>query len=294
MASQIVVGTRGSALALAQTELVIGWLRAKTPDLFIKTKTIATAGDSRTETSISDGVFVKEIEESLLKGEIDLAVHSLKDLPTEPPPGLGIAAVPVRGDSRDGLVGRTLKDLPRGARVGTSSPRRSAQIRRLRPDVQVTDIRGNVPKRISKVLSGDLDAVLLAVAGLNRLGIEADQVFEHEEILPAPGQGAIALEVREDDRTMNEIAETIDDASTRAAVTAERALLRTLGGGCLLPLGTHGRVENGELLLDAAIVSSDGSREKRVQEIGDAQAPEELAERAAARLLGLGALELLK
>jgi hydroxymethylbilane synthase len=293
MRSTVVVGTRGSSLALAQTELVLDKLRKAAPDLSFETRAIVTSGDRTSAGEIADGIFVKEIQRSLLNGDIDLAVHSLKDLPTEPPPGLRIGAIPIRDDPRDGLIGEKLGDLAPGAKVGTGSPRRSAQIRKLRPDVEVSAIRGTVPTRISKVRSGELQAVVLAMAGLNRLGVEADQVFEYEEVLPAPGQGALAVEVRDDTTALNEVLSLVEDSPTRAAVIAERGVLRNLGGGCLLPVGAIGRLADGTLSLDAGVVSPDGTNEERVRESGDPRDPEEIAERASAALRARGALDLL-
>ena len=280
-------------MALAQTELVLDRLRQAAPHLRFETTVIVTSGDRGSSSQIVDGIFVKEIQRSLLEGEIDLAIHSLKDMPTESPSGLMLGATPTREDPRDGLIGPNLRELPAAPRIGTGSPRRSAQVKRLRPDAQVSAIRGTVPTRISKVRSGDLHAVVLAVAGLKRLGLEADQVFGYDEALPAPGQGTLAVELREGESELHEIVGLIDDLSVRAAAAAERAVLRELGGGCLIPLGTHARVEEGALVLDASVISPDGRHEERVRRSGDVGAAEELGASAAAELRRMGALELI-
>ena len=238
--STLVVGTRGSRLALQQTEIALAALRAAVPDADFDTQTIKTAGDQSTA-SLSEiggrGVFVIELERALLAHEIDIAVHSLKDLPTDETPGLAIAAVLAREDPRDALVSRTgasLTDLPEGAVVGTGSPRRAAQLMALRRDIRVSDIRGNVDTRIRKVESGEYDAVVLAAAGLARLGWikRAAELFDYERMLPAPGQGALAIQVRTDDAATFAAVLTVDHAETRVAVTAERAFEKRLGGGC--------------------------------------------------------------
>ena len=236
----LLVGTRGSRLALQQTEIALAALKAAVPDATFDVQTIRTVGDQSTA-SLSEiggrGVFVIELERALLEREIDIAVHSLKDLPTEETPGLAIAAVLAREDPRDALVSRSgvaLADLPEGVVVGTGSPRRAAQLLVMRPDVRVADIRGNVDTRIRKVESGEYDAVVLAAAGLARLGWQkrASQLFDYEQMLPAPGQGALAIQVRTDDAATFATVLQVDHAETRVAVTAERAFEKRLGGGC--------------------------------------------------------------
>lgn len=290
---KISAGTRGSRLALIQAEWVIGRLRAAASGIEIGIEVIATTGDSSAKAPRGEGVFVKEIQRALLDGEIDLAVHSLKDLPTEPAEGLRIAAIPERTDPRDALVGARLTDLPPGAKVGTGSPRRSAQLRRLRPDLEVVPVRGNVPTRVQKARSGEVDAVMVAAAGLLRLGIDPDYLFDPAEVLPAPGQGALAVEIRAGDGEIAGWVEQLDDRQTRSAAVAERAVLREMGGGCLLPVGAYGRVEDGALIVDAAVVSADGGREARATDEGDPSHPEEVARRVAKSLIESGALELL-
>lgn len=275
----ITIGTRGSALALAQTRLVAERLG---PDLEIRV--LRTVGDlsDRPIRELGDGVFVTAIEDALRAGEIDIAVHSLKDLPTEEPTDLVTAAIPPREDPRDVLVTRRrdgLAGLPRGAIVGTSSPRRAAFLTALRADAIPREIRGNVDTRLRKVRAGEYDAVVVAAAGLRRLGIAFDEgeALPIEFCPPAPGQGALAVQIRaRDDRLAARLA-ALDDAATRLAVTAERALLRAMGASCEIPLGAIGRYAKGVIGLDAALVTPTGIR--RASERG--AGPFEVARRAA-------------
>jgi hydroxymethylbilane synthase len=239
-ARTLVVGSRGSRLAFRQAEIALEALRSAHPQATFQVRTIRTTGD-RKKASLSEiggrGVFVIEIERALLAGEIDIAVHSLKDLPTDETPGLAIAAVLPREDPRDVLVSRgrlKLRDMAARAVVGTGSPRRAAQLIAMRPDLRVADIRGNVDTRIRKVENSEYDAVVLAAAGLARLGWldRAAQTFDPDEMLSAPGQGALAVQVRTEDPETFAAVLTVDDPDTRAAVTAERAFERRLGGGC--------------------------------------------------------------
>lgn len=287
------VGTRGSRLALAQTTRVVDDLRRTSPGKDFEVVEISTTGDRRPDVPLGEGIFVKEIQRALLAGEIDMAVHSFKDLPTQEVEALAIAAVTRREDPREALVGGTLQGLTKGARVGTGSPRRTAALRRLRGDLEVVGIRGNVPTRVEKARSGEVDAVLVAHAGLIRLGIVADEVIDALTILPAPGQGALALEVRAGDASTFEVASAIDHSESRAAASAERAVLRELGGGCLLPLGAHGRMEADDLLLDAGVVEAAGGQEVRASARGPAADWEELAASVALDLQRRGALDLL-
>jgi hydroxymethylbilane synthase len=287
------VGTRGSRLARAQTAWVIERLRDAVPDRRWLEVLISTAGDQSATVALGTGVFVKEIEQALLEGAIDVAVHSLKDLPTDPTPGLTIAAVPERADPRDSLVGGRLDDLPDGARVGTGSPRRGAQLRRLRPGLDVVAIRGNVPTRVDKVRTGQVEAVMVAAAGLGRLGIPADDFFDPEVILPAPGQGALAIQSREDDELASLVA-ALDHPPTRSATTAERAVLASLGGGCMLPIATYARHEGGVLVVEAAVTSEDGTRQVRARASGEPSEAASLGAGVAERLADLGAMELLQ
>lgn len=252
-ARTFLVGTRGSRLALRQTEIAFEALRAAAPGIALDTRTITTSGDTSTA-SLSEiggrGVFVIEIERALLAGEIDIAVHSLKDLPSEETPGLTIAATLPREDPRDVLItrsGASLADLPSGATVATGSPRRAAQLLALRPDIKVSDIRGNVDTRIRKVEEGQYDGVVLAAAGLARLGWldRASQIFEPEQMLPSVGQGALAIQVRSDDREALALVGAADHWETHAAVTAERAFERRLGGGCHAAIAGYATVGRG-------------------------------------------------
>jgi len=295
------IGTRGSALALWQAEFVRDWLaRAGVTAEIVK---IRTAGDQFQQGSVAaigaKGVFIKEIEDALLARTVDLAVHSLKDVPTEMPDGLVLAAIPERNDPRDCLVSRSgegLKTLPRGARVGTSSLRRQAQVRRARPDVDVRELRGNVDTRLRRVEEGTLDATVLAYAGLRRLNLDGrvTEVLSPEVMLPAVGQGALAIETREDDRETRDCLVAFDHAATRIAVTAERAILARLEGGCQVPLGAWARVENGRLLLDACVCAVDGSEVVRDTTTGSTEAPGELGRSLGEQLLAAGADRLLR
>lgn len=270
----LTLGTRGSDLALAQTRLVAAQLEAAHPALEVKTEIIKTTGDKRLDVRLSapgtleKGLFTKELEEALLAGTIDAAVHSLKDLPTELPPGLALGAILERADPADVLVSRSpggLDALAAGATVATSSPRRQAQLLHLRPDLVVVEIRGNVPTRLRK-LSEDpaLDGLLLAKAGLDRLGADILPAGLHAcvigAMLPAPGQGAIALECREGDVAVTDLLQSIHHEETALCVHAERDLLRKLGGGCSLPLGVLGTWENGAVHLQIFWLEPDGKK----------------------------------
>ena len=281
------LGTRASTLAVTQSTWVAEQLRALGHE--VEVVPIRTRGDRErgSLTALTGlGVFAAELRSALLRGEVDLAVHSLKDLPVEPVPGLVIAAVPVRESAHDALCARdglTLVELPAGALVGTGSPRRVAQLRGIRPDLTYVDIRGNIDTRLSRVREGDLDAVVLAAAGLRRLGLAA-RITEELPILAAPGQGALAVECRADDEALREVLALIDDPTARLAVTEERAVLAALGGGCAAPIAAIGA--EGELV--AGVFSHDGTRTVTVVEPLAAGA----GERAAARLVEAGAAEV--
>lgn len=260
---RLILGTRGSALATTQSELVAHALREAGHE--VELRIVRTSGD-RTRESLTQvaglGVFAVELRAAVLAGECDLAVHSCKDLPVAPVDGLTIAAVPPREDPRDALCSRdglTLAELPAGARIGTGSPRRIAQLRALRPDCDFVDIRGNVGTRLGRLEPGDLDAVVLAAAGLSRLGL-SDTVTELLTILPAPAQGALAVECRADNAAVREALSVLDDPMTRTAIDAERALLAALGGGCAAPIGALGHEDDGELRLTAGVFSADGQQ----------------------------------
>jgi hydroxymethylbilane synthase len=259
---RLIIGTRGSRLALRQTGIVVDALRDLHGDaLDVEIREIKTEGD-RSAAPLTEigglGVFTKAIEDALLAREIDVAVHSLKDLPPALTDGLVLAAIPPRGDVRDALVARdgaTLAHLPPGARIGTGSERRAVQLRRLRDDIEPVSIRGNVDTRIRKVEDGEYDGAVLAMAGLERLGLaaRATQVFSVDEMIPSVGQGALAIQVRSDDLEASEIASAIDHAETRACVTAERAFLERLGAGCRLPVGAYAHINADRLLMMAMV-----------------------------------------
>lgn len=262
----LVVGTRGSALALVQTDSVCDALRALYPGLAIRVERITTTGDVRAEESLAAlgrGIFVTEIEAALRAGRIDFAVHSAKDLPSTMPDDLTLAALLPRADARDVLVSRagTLRELPAGARVGTSSPRRACQLRALRPDIEPIDMRGNVDTRLRKLARGEFDAIVLAAAGLIRLGRAAEitEWIDVETMLPCVGQGALAVEARADDAETIRLLSALDDAATRSAVVAERAFLAELGAGCRAAAAAHAiRLPHGELHVAAMIGAADG------------------------------------
>jgi len=300
MAHPLVIGSRGSKLALWQAEQARERLKLLNPGLEINIEIIKTTGDVKSDPlSVigGKGVFTKELEDALLDGRIDMAVHSLKDLPTILPEGLSISAICEREDPRDALVlragsGGSLATLAQGAVVGTSSQRRLAQLKALRRDVQVKDLRGNVDTRIRKLDEGQYDAVILASAGLLRLGL-ADRISARiaiTEMLPAVGQGAIAIETRSDDEFAVETASKLDHRETRIACLAERAFLRGLGGGCQLPIAAHAIVEDDLLTLDGLVAKPDGSEIWRDQSSGRTQKAQEIGSTLAARLLARGAL----
>jgi hydroxymethylbilane synthase len=298
------VGTRNSALARTQTGTVVEALGVP-----VDVVPIVTEGDrsaAALATLGGTGVFVTALRAALLNGEIDVAVHSFKDLPTAPAPGITVAAVPTRQDPRDALVARdglTLGELPAGARVGTGSPRRAAQLRALGLGLDVVAIRGNVDTRLGKVASGELDAVVLAYAGLRRLGRagEATEVLDPIQMLPAPAQGALAVEVRADDAEAQRIVAALDDPDTRAAVAAERALLSALEAGCSAPVGALADVveEDGEagfytaVFLRGSVTAVDGSDAVRLSATGPSTQADDVGRRLAADLLDAGANTLM-
>jgi hydroxymethylbilane synthase len=293
----LVIASRGSQLALWQARWVSAQLTAAGQECRIEI--IKTTGDKITDVPLaqvgSKGLFTKEIEEALLDGRADLAVHSLKDLPTELPEGLVLAAVPEREDPRDAVVGKPLADLPTGAKVGTSSLRRAAQLRKLRPDLVVESVRGNLDTRLRKLDEGQYDAILLAAAGLKRLGWGARiaEILEPERMCSAVGQGALAIETRAAGAGRDACA-TLDHAATRAAVTAERGVLGALGGGCQVPIGAHATVAGGRLRLQAIVASPDGSEVVRAEVEGAVAEAEALGRRLGAELLERGARRILE
>ncbi len=294
------IGTRGSALALAQSEHVRASLPGGAAEHDLRV--IKTAGDLNPMASLQriggKGVFTKELEEALLSGEIDLAVHSLKDLPTEGHPRLRLGALLAREDARDAFVSRggvRLDDLPSGARVGTSSLRRRSQLLARRPDLVVADLRGNVPTRLARLEEGRFDAIVVAAAGLRRLGL-ADRVTElidEAALLPAPGQGVVAVEIRADDEATGAAVGTLHDAAAAAEATAERALLAALGGGCIVPVGARAHARDGRIDLAAFVGHPSGRPTLRKAGSGSMDAPQELGQALAMVLLGAGAREIL-
>ena len=308
----IVIGSRGSQLALWQAN----WVKDRLTDLGheVTIEIIRTSGDklqSHAPTEPlpaslaqivaeagSKGLFIKEIEEALLSGQINLAVHSLKDLPTALPAGLVLAAVPPREDARDVLVSagaESLEQLPSGARLGTGSPRRQAQVRWLRPDLQLVPVRGNLTTRLRKLEEGEYAALILAAAGIHRLGLREciTAYFNFDQICPAVGQGALAIEIRQGDAKLAQILAPLDDSATHSAVGAERALLRRLGGGCQVPIAAHANLEGAQLHLRGVVAATDGSRLIRAAAAGAQNDPETLGESVGGQLLAAGAREIL-
>ncbi|MGI9074054.1 MAG: hydroxymethylbilane synthase [Bryobacteraceae bacterium] len=296
LARVLTIGSRGSQLALWQAQFVAAHLKSR--GVTTRIEIIRTTGDHLQTASLvqagGKGLFTKEIEEALLTGAIDLAVHSLKDLPTEPREDLAIAAVPEREDPRDAIVGSVLKDVPHGASVGTSSGRRAAQLRLLRPDLQIQPIRGNIDTRLRKLKEGQYDAVVLAAAGLRRLGLahEISEVLSPQQMCPAPGQGALAIQTRRDDPA-REVCAQFNDEPTSQAVTCERTVLAALGGGCQLPVGAFAEPIGENLNVMAVVLSTDGSRCLRVEAAGPRHCPEELGQAVAADLISRGADQIL-
>ena len=300
---ELVIGTRSSKLALWQAEWAHAKLRELEPGLSVSLKRIKTTGDKVLDTPLAaiggKGLFVKEIEDALLRGEIDLAVHSMKDVPTHLPEGLEILAIPEREDPRDVLVSRgglSLDRLRAGSRIGTSSLRRQAQLLHARPDLNIQILRGNVDTRLRKLEAGEFEGIILAAAGVRRLDW-TDRVTEYltsDVCLPAIGQGALALEGRADDAFMRDVAARLDHPPTRMAVTAERALLERLEGGCQVPIAAHATISNETLMMTAVVASVNGRRLVRDSIQGPAQAAHRLGVELAERLLAQGGDEILK
>jgi hydroxymethylbilane synthase len=300
------IGSRGSQLALWQANHISALLRARGHEVAIEI--IHTTGDKITDVPLAQvgakgglgkGIFTKEIEDALAAGRVDLAVHSLKDLPTELPSGFELAAITQREDARDAFCSRIyakIEDLPQGARVGTSSLRRHAQLKAIRRDLDIQPLRGNVDTRLRKLEQGEYDAIILAVAGLKRLGkMElVRQIISVETMCPAAGQGALALEIREgDDETRQHLA-FLNDAAARAATTCERALLNRMGGGCQVPIGALAEMQNGKLHLEAVVADPDGSKLLRESRDGNPNDPEQLGDAVGEALLGGGGDEILE
>ena len=299
----VVIGTRGSALAVWQAEWVRARLMERHPGLDVTLQRIKTSGDKMLDVSLAKiggkGLFVKEIEDALLAGDIDLAVHSLKDVPTVLPEALEIVCVPAREDPRDALVSRGDRGfdaLPAGARIGTSSLRRQAQLLHRRADLRIELLRGNVETRLRKLREGAYDAIVLAAAGLQRLGW-SDQVTEYlsfDVCLPAIGQGALGLEGRRDDAFIKKLVSGLEDVQTRISVSAERALLDRLQGGCQVPIAAHATGQDGGLQLEGLVASLDGRRIVRDRVHGPAADARRLGVQLAERLLAQGGGTILK
>lgn len=303
MTEKIRVGSRKSPLALAQTNLVITKLRSKHPNIDFKIQEISTEGDEdyREELgtpSRGKDAFTKRIEQRLLNHEIDLAVHSLKDLPTQLPKELTIGSVPSREDPSDALISvknLRLRELPIGGKVGTSSLRRRVQLQAARPDLKVVELHGNIGTRISKMQANGLDGIILATAGLIRLGLsdQISEILDTQIMLPAVGQGALALEVRENDVRIKKLVQSIDDPEVRMATDAERAFSARLGGGCNLPIAAYGKVTDGRLTLEGMVGSLDGKRIIRERLAGEAKHGGQVGALLAERMLARDALKIL-
>ncbi|MGQ9469092.1 MAG: hydroxymethylbilane synthase [Nitrososphaerales archaeon] len=299
----LIVGTRGSKLSLIQTERVIRRLEHSIPNLGIEVKVIKTAGDRFMNKPLTQfkrkGIFEREIDKAIIKGDIDFAVHSMKDLPTSLPKGLIIASVPKRDSPYDVLItknGSKLKDLPKGAIIGTSSIRREAQIRFVRPDLEIKPIRGNVDTRIKKLKEGQYDAIILAEAGIKKLNM-GDFISERlslKQFTPAPGQGALALVTMEENSELLEILKRINHEPSMAEVLAERALIKKIGGGCKAPIGAIARARKNSIHLRACTFSSNGKTKIEIARLGSIDAPEDLGVKVAEDLINLGAKDVIK
>lgn len=296
------IGTRGSALALWQANYVRDLLM-KSHGVEVELVRIRTSGDHLQAASVAQigtiGVFTKELEEALLSGTVDLAVHSMKDVPTDTPRGLAFPAITKREDVRDCLISREsrkLKDLASGARIGTSSLRRKAQLLHVRRDFQVLDLRGNVDTRLAKVAAGEFDGVVLALAGVTRLGVaeKVTETLETDMMLPAVGQGALGIETRASDRDTWKFVSVLNDTETRSCVRAERALLRELQGGCQVPLGAWAQINKGEILLEACVFSPDGRESVRRELRGASSDPLALGRSLGQILIEAGADRMLR
>ena len=303
MKSKVIIGSRGSKLALAQTNWVKAQLEKLNPHLEFSIEIIHTRGDKITDVALSriggKGLFTKELEVALQEGRIDLAVHSLKDLPTELPTDLTLGAIPERENPHDLLISngiQNLRQLPIGAKIGTSSLRRKAQLLALRPDFEVLDLRGNLDTRLTKLKTTGLNAIVVARAGVNRLGTPLDSAYEipFEEMLPAVGQGALAIEIRKGDKDIEPIVSPIDHLPTRQAVEAERALMLELEGGCQVPIGANAQVRKETLELQAVICSLDGKKIIRDSNSGPVTRAKEIGVELAQKLFKSGGEEILE
>ena len=302
MKAKLIIGTRQSLLALWQSEHVAALLKARYPECEVILKKIVTKGDKILDVPLAQiggkGLFTKEIEEELLAGTIDLAVHSLKDLPTVLPEGLSIAAITERANVCDAFVSNkytSFDQLPPGAKIGTSSLRRKAQLLAIRPDLTIVDLRGNVNTRLKKLDDGAMDAIILAAAGLERLGYQTRirQLLPESVCLHAVGQGALAIETRAADTCVQDMLKPLDDAQTRIATLAERAFLGLVEGGCQVPIGVHAKVSSGKIHIEAIIATLTGDRIIRDNVEGDAKDAEDLGAALGVRMLNAGGREIL-
>ena len=302
MQRTIVIGTRGSSLSLCQTQIIQVRLEERFPDRRFTVKTIKAKADQQPDVPLvamsGEGIFVKELETALCRGEVDLAVHSMKDLPLQIPNGVCLAAVTEREDARDALVSRSdqsLEELPAASRIGTSSLRRTSQLLFQRRDLKIMEIRGNVDTRLRKLDEGRYDAVVLAACGLIRLGLEdrLTQYLSFEQMLPEPGQGALGIEAREDDEEIRGMLQFLDDSVTRCCVDAERAFLGALGGGCRVPIAAYAQATDRTLTLEGAVCAPDGSAQVRGRLEGSMDESVLLGQRLAEQLRSQGAMQLL-
>ncbi len=296
------IGSRGSKLAVVQAESIRDQLALLYPEIEFEMITVSTTGDQNTTVSLEqlggEGIFVKELEDALLREEIDIAVHSLKDMLTTIPEGLRLAAVPQRVDPRDVIISKAgkLAELPTGSRIGTGSQRRAVQIHIMRPDLEVCGLRGNIDTRIKKAFSGKLDGIIMAAAALVRLDMK-DRITEYlstEDFVPAVGQGALGIEIRADDADSYEIVVPLNHDSTWQSITAERAFLRALGGGCRAPIAALGSVENGLLRLNGIVSDPKGNTILHANVEGNASNAEEIGEELASNMIKLGANPIIQ
>jgi hydroxymethylbilane synthase len=296
------IGTRGSKLALWQAHWVQSAIQNLQLDMSVEILVIKTKGDKILDVPLAKvggkGHFVKEIEDALLDGRIDLAVHSMKDMPAVLPGGLCIGAIPERERPHDVLISKngTLKDLKKGAVIGTSSLRRAAQLQYIRPDVSIRSLRGNLDTRLAKLDAGDMDAVVLAAAGVKRLGLQGriTEYLDESIMLPAAGQGALCIEIRRDDLRTAAVVSGLDDPVSRWAVSGERAFLHHLGGSCQVPIGAYGKIEADALVLSGLVAEADGSTLIREQTVGPKRSPEDVGIQLAEKLMKMGAVDILE